>query len=231
MKDLNLPLLQSLIKAPNTRLLPVRVDDTGLAHELATLVAHIHSLRDQLEKSETRVRQLESIVETDELTGLFNRRGFRLQFNCGLKNNRRALSDFCIVVADLDGLKRTNDQYGHAAGDAVLRHFAWLIKKHLPEQSFAARLGGDEFAIGIWSCDSKATKQFIANVKAALTDHPLIWQQTHILIQASFGAVQGPRQANLQDILHSADLEMYREKHSNRNPDSADPEAFLPQTS
>ncbi|WP_073954205.1 GGDEF domain-containing protein [Thalassospira sp. TSL5-1] len=230
MKDLDLPLLQSLIKAAKTRPAPVSADDTGLTHELATLLTLIRSLRDQLEKSEIRVRQLENLAETDELTGLSNRRGFRKLFNKNAKNNVPQQTDLYIVIADLDGFKHTNDQYGHAAGDAVLRHFARLIQKHLPEPGFAARLGGDEFAIAIWSSGFADAETFIRNIKASLADNPVLWHKTHIHIQASFGAEKCNQQAHLKDVLHSADLEMYREKHNTRNSKSSCADVFLPQT-
>lgn len=142
MKDLDLPLLQSLIKAAQTRPMPVSADNAGLADELVTLVTHIRSLKEQLEKSENRVRQLENIAETDELTGLLNRRGFTRHLTHNIQHNILPLARLCLVIADLDGFKHTNDQYGHAAGDAVLCHFARLINKHLPQTGFAARLGG-----------------------------------------------------------------------------------------
>ncbi|PKR48921.1 GGDEF domain-containing protein [Thalassospira marina] len=227
MKDVDLPLLQSLIKAAETRPVPQHGENGGLTTELTTLVKHVRSLQERLDQSENRVKQLEGLVDTDDLTGLLNRRGFTRQLSLHLGENTPEMAKMRVIIADLDGFKNTNDAYGHAAGDAVLRHFARLITKHLPRQGFAGRLGGDEFAIAIYAPGVKDAERFIARVKSSLHRAPIMWQQAQIRVQASFGMAKGAENSDLEGLLHSADQEMYRDKHRNPATNASMDDAIL----
>ena len=89
----------------------------------------------------------------DELTGLYNRRGF---FAAGERHQRlasRTGRPFLVLYADLDGLKAVNDTYGHAAGDAALQDAAWVLRNTFRAADTVARLGGDEFAVLVAEAD------------------------------------------------------------------------------
>lgn len=101
------------------------------------------------QKVEAEVRRL-SI--TDELTGLYNRRGFFLLANQQLKHTQRLQTPCCLLFVDLDGLKDINDTLGHEIGDRVLMHAADLLSKTFRDSDIVARLGGDEFVVFIPDC-------------------------------------------------------------------------------
>ncbi len=112
-------------------------------------------LEDEIQKrlkAETEVRQLSL---TDELTGLYNRRGFFLLGNQQFKTAQRTQMFCCLLFADLDGLKQINDSLGHEIGDKFLIDTAQLLKQTFRESDIIARLGGDEFVIllSVWSRD------------------------------------------------------------------------------
>lgn len=96
--------------------------------------------------------EMRSLSLTDELTGLYNRRGFVTIAGTQLKLAARAGLDVAVTFIDLDGMKRINDSYGHGVGDQVLVATAKLLRSTYRGSDIVARIGGDEFvalAVGI----------------------------------------------------------------------------------
>jgi diguanylate cyclase (GGDEF)-like protein len=91
--------------------------------------------------------RLEMLLEQDELTGLYNRRGFRRMVEHELKTSRRLNRSAALLYIDLDAFKPINDTYGHAAGDEALRTAAKLLNRSVREVDLVGRIGGDEFAV------------------------------------------------------------------------------------
>jgi two-component system, cell cycle response regulator len=83
----------------------------------------------------------------DELTGLYNRRGFNMAAQPLARLAERAGRSFVVFFADLDGLKVVNDTFGHQAGDEAIRDAAWILTQSFRSADIVARLGGDEFAV------------------------------------------------------------------------------------
>jgi diguanylate cyclase (GGDEF)-like protein/PAS domain S-box-containing protein len=102
-------------------------------------------------KDVTRLKQMEeelrTLTLTDELTGLYNRRGFETLAVMQLKIANRLEKGLYILYADLDGLKNINDSYGHKAGDRALIETAKIFKKNYRRSDIIARIGGDEFVV------------------------------------------------------------------------------------
>jgi diguanylate cyclase (GGDEF)-like protein len=90
---------------------------------------------------------LTQLATTDPLTGLFNARVFYDRLRHELSRAARYKEPLSVLMLDLDGLKRINDQFGHQAGDGVLRGVAAAIRTGLREIDLGARLGGDEFGV------------------------------------------------------------------------------------
>lgn len=91
--------------------------------------------------------RLAQLATTDPLTGLSNARAFHERLRQELGRAVRYREPLSLLIVDLDGLKRVNDQYGHEAGDAALRSVAAAIRSGLREIDLGARLGGDEFGV------------------------------------------------------------------------------------
>lgn len=100
-------------------------------------------------KAEAKVRQLSL---TDELTGLYNRRGFFLLAEQQLKIAQRTETPCCLLFADLDGLKQLNDSLGHEMGDRLITDAAQVLKQTFRDADIIARLGGDEFVVLVPAC-------------------------------------------------------------------------------
>ncbi|OSQ38910.1 GGDEF domain-containing protein [Thalassospira mesophila] len=224
MKDVDLHLLQALLREAESRLNRKDTPNEKLANEFSLLIEHARSLQTRLDQSETRIRQLENLVDMDELTGLYNRRGFTRQLKQALASGERHTHPTQVIIADLDGFKQTNDQYGHAAGDAILRHFARLIQKQLRGADFAARLGGDEFAVVLRHATTDGTASFIKRLQSTLGRSAVLWQHQKLPVQASFGFATSTEDAGMAQLLNLADQDMYRHKHAHRTmPDETAP--------
>jgi two-component system cell cycle response regulator len=92
-------------------------------------------------------RELRAMAITDDLTGLYNRRGFWASATHQLKLAHRNGQDLLLFFCDVDDLKKINDTYGHQEGDLALIHVAGALELTFRESDLLARLGGDEFAI------------------------------------------------------------------------------------
>jgi len=99
---------------------------------------------DELKRMEEKLRELSL---TDELTGLYNRRGFFTLAEQQLKLSKRQKVGIFILYADVDNLKEINDTWGHKEGDGALIEIADILKKNYRESDIIARIGGDEFVV------------------------------------------------------------------------------------
>jgi diguanylate cyclase (GGDEF)-like protein len=110
--------------------------------------------------------RLAHLATTDPLTGLFNPRAFHDELRHELGRTARYREPLSLLLMDLDGLKRINDQYGHEAGDAALRSVAEAIASGLREIDLGARIGGDEFAVLAPRTDAKAAVALAERLRA-----------------------------------------------------------------
>ncbi|MEH2208742.1 MAG: diguanylate cyclase [Nostoc sp.] len=171
-----------------------------------------HEIQERL-KAEAEVRQLSL---TDELTGLYNRRGFFWLANQQFKIAQRTPMLCCLLFVDLDGLKQINDSLGHEIGDKMLVDTAQLLKQSFRDSDIIARLGGDEFVIFIPVC-SQNTDEFSprlqANIDRFNQEHNYSYQ-----LSISVGATQCALNENvsLEQLLEEADKLMYEHKRAKR---------------
>jgi diguanylate cyclase (GGDEF)-like protein len=176
----------------------------------ATLLAWAHDLssaaRDRVMTLEQRIAYLETMVSSDELTGLLNRRGFMGAFTRAHASAKRGSPGGVIVVCDLDGFKQVNDLLGHAQGDEVLRQIGGILRRRIRKMDAAARFGGDEFAlmlVGVSMATVKRKCQCLAGEISAIG------------LGASFGLAAFDGNESEEVVLHRADMAMYEEKRRN----------------
>ncbi|MEQ1865326.1 MAG: GGDEF domain-containing protein [Micropepsaceae bacterium] len=164
----------------------------------------------------SRVAELEHMLQTDELTGLLNRRGLETAGKRELANAARHRETGLLAVIDLDGFKLVNDKHGHAAGDAALRRVGHILKEHIRATDYAARLAGDEFAVLWVRALPLALDQRLRNLKRALNAAVLDWNGTPIAIKASAGTAGYDAASQFDDLMARADKAMYRQKRVRR---------------
>ncbi|MHC5673149.1 GGDEF domain-containing response regulator [Nostoc sp.] len=173
-----------------------------------------HEVRERL-KAEAEVRQLSL---TDELTGLYNRRGFFWLANQQFKIAQRTQMFCCLLFIDIDGLKQINDSLGHKKGDRMLVDTAQLLKQTFRDSDIIARIGGDEFLVLV-SVEFNNTDEFYPRLQASI-DH---YNQEHNYspkLSISFGVTQCALNAkvSLEQLIEEADKLMYEDKRTKRSP-------------
>jgi len=202
----------------------LRKDGTEIAVAIALSAVHIQNqwhavgiLRDETER-QTQERELKRLATTDDLTGLANRRYFLGQVTPELERFRRYADPAALLMLDLDHFKQVNDTYGHAAGDAVLQHFAGITLTVLRRTDLIGRLGGEEFAALLPDTDSNGALQLAERLRWTLASLPIPVERGEIALTVSIGVtsfLHTDLQANA--ILIRADRALYRAKQAGRN--------------
>jgi diguanylate cyclase (GGDEF)-like protein len=165
------------------------------------------------EKLERQAALIERMSVTDELTGLYNRRGFVILAGQHQELAMRESSPFAIMFADLNGLKKINDSMGHAVGDFALRRVAAVLKASVRDADIVARLGGDEFVILLHQADLTNVDLVGARVRQRLSEDTTPGEGVGTLSVSIGTAFYTPdHPASVAELLVEADRNMYVDK-------------------
>lgn len=173
-------------------------------------------------RAEAMREQLQSGLRAavvDPLTGLYNRR-YALPFlNRLVDTASHDGRGFAVMVADLDHFKLVNDQYGHAAGDTVLRKVARLLKSNLRCEDMIARIGGEEFMIVMPETTRSEARRMASRLCAAVRDAPvpIASSEAPVHVTVSIGVTIGHAGGNAANLLDEADRALYGSKSGGRN--------------
>ena len=188
---------------------PIEYRAASIRGESAQGIGVVLVFRDITERKQAEDK-LQYLSTHDILTGLYNRAYFEEEL-ARLERGRHF--PVSVIVGDIDRFKSTNDIYGHAAGDKVLRDAAEVIKGAFRAEDVVTRIGGDEFVILLPMTDAAATTEAIARIKDNLTAYNDAHKECPLAI--SFGAATA-KKGPLTETLKEADTRMYREKVMNR---------------
>ncbi|WP_018137911.1 MULTISPECIES: GGDEF domain-containing protein [unclassified Thioalkalivibrio] len=173
-----------------------------------------------------RFRRLMSNLESDELTGLGNRRAFEIQGAKWLADCRRQDRPLSVLAIDLDHFKRINDDYGHAVGDELLRRVADTLRTATRQSDLLVRMGGEEFLAVLPGADlacamecAERIRTAIASIRATATadDASALQSEGVVKVTASIGVASVGRHTTLQALYQKADEALYAAKQSGRN--------------
>ncbi|MCK7576232.1 MAG: sensor domain-containing diguanylate cyclase [Chromatiales bacterium] len=157
-------------------------------------------------------RELATLANTDALTGLNNRRRFMELLTRHFDRTRHPENAGALLYLDLDGFKPINDQYGHDAGDVVLRIVAERLRRVVREQDHLGRLGGDEFAILLHRLETGFEPESVARRIDETLSRPMTIQGQQLRIGCSLGLVHITPDSTPSGLLKDADAAMYRAK-------------------
>lgn len=166
-------------------------------------------------RSNERLRQLS---EQDPLTGLLNARAFAQACDRLVRLAERHGTGYAVLFVDLDHFKRVNDQYGHDAGDCVLRTVAEVMRQRLRQSDVLGRVGGEEFVIFLPDTDATGAMRLAEDLRRDIeASCPRIGQAQPLCVTASIGVAPGRAGGNLESLQKQADQAMYLAKAAGRN--------------
>jgi len=161
--------------------------------------------------------QLESLIITDPLTGLLNRRGFYRALDAALARVQHSGHHLAVIYLDLDGFKHINDSLGHEAGDELLRRVSKQLESGLRPYDALARLGGDEFTVLLDSLDDYRDAARVADKLMALVSVRHQIGGMEFTLSASAGIACWPEcEPDADSLLRAADMAMYEAKRNGR---------------
>lgn len=175
--------------------------------------------RKQLEHELIAARQhAEYLADTDPLTQLNNRRAFFTLAQHIISESKRHPKPLAIMMLDLDHFKDINDQYGHAAGDAVLTEIAHICRQTIRESDITARLGGEEFVVFMPSTTREQALILADRLRNNIDQCRITYRQHIIQTTASIGIADSPDgNIDLDTLLSRADHQLYQAKDKGRN--------------
>lgn len=177
----------------------------------------IKDLHDQLRLMNEKLKEL---VDTDDLTGLFNMRSLYQKLDVELARARRYQRQVGVVMMDMDYFKSVNDGHDHLFGSYVLSQVGAIIRKTIRTTDIAARYGGDEFLIVLTEINHEGAAAFCERLRKAIEETVFDNGVDRIQLTASLGfSVTEPGQQSVdpRNLVRTADVALYDAKRSGRN--------------
>jgi diguanylate cyclase (GGDEF)-like protein len=157
------------------------------------------------------INRLERVSDTDDLTGIYNRRAGEKRLAEEVARAERDLQTFQLAFFDVNDFKQINDKHGHSAGDAVISHIAALLQLNTRRGDWVARWGGDEFIVGLHR--NRALKMVMERIIKAVAASPCeIAPGLELRVQVSCGVAEYRFGSGPTGVLADADKAMYAAK-------------------
>lgn len=196
--------------------LPAQTEQKQMLADLTQAAA----VRLALALSNIKLRQtLRNLSMRDVLTGLYNRRFVEEVFDNEIARCRRSNKPLSVLMVDVDHFKRFNDNYGHDAGDLVLKTMGGLLKKHFRKTDLPCRLGGEEFLVILPECDAEAANMLAETLRQKVSEQALLHQGKSLgSLTTSIGVASWPNPFDDESLLiNAADAALYAAKNAGRN--------------
>jgi diguanylate cyclase (GGDEF)-like protein len=207
--------------AEEVQLLQALADTTAVAMENVRIYGELEQrVRERTQELEAANEAIRELSLHDELTGLYNRRGFNLMAEQNRKASRRAGADQFVACFDADSLKQVNDTHGHRRGDELLKGLASVLEATFRETDVIARMGGDEFLVlGTLTTNGDAV---LRRFESACAEFNAQSAARGFELKVSCGIAMWPASSDmtLDQVIHQADESMYLAKRAARQDTS-----------
>ena len=185
--------------------IPIDYNISNTLSEIGNVNGFVIAFRDYTDKKEKQDRIL-YLSYNDQLTGLNNRRFFEEKI---LEIDREENLPLTIAMIDVNGLKLTNDAFGHSMGDKLLKSVAETLKENCPKEGLISRIGGDEFVLLLPKTVKKSSEEIVKKIYASFKDKTI----DNIIISVSIGCCTKTRkEEKISDIFSKAEDNMYKKK-------------------
>jgi diguanylate cyclase (GGDEF)-like protein/PAS domain S-box-containing protein len=194
------------------RAIPVSDSAESLRDDEGNVMGMVVVLEDVSERLRVD-RQLQYEATHDSLTGLVNRRGLERRLRKALRASESDSGPMALIVFDLDRFKLVNDNFGHAAGDQLLRKIARILRNKARRHDVVARIGGDEFAALLENCPPRKAGLIAERLRTAIGGLHFMANTHPFSLGASVGLLHLPRPgATVNEVLAAVDAASYRAK-------------------
>ncbi|MBI4844998.1 MAG: diguanylate cyclase [Candidatus Omnitrophica bacterium] len=176
-----------------------------------------------LENLDLKNREIQELVITDKLTGLYNRNYLFATLEDEISRSMRYDYQFSLLMMDLDDFKKINDEYGHLEGDKILSFLGEMLKTKLRKTDRSFRYGGEEFVIVLPETEMTIAFMVAERIRAAFEaktfsmHHPATSKDTLLSPTLSIGVISYQKGLSIQDLLGKADEAMYKAKSLGKN--------------
>lgn len=162
--------------------------------------------------------EVQRLATTDSLTGVHTRRSFFEQFAQEFRRSQRYKSPLMLIMLDIDHFKKVNDNFGHSAGDEVLRLVARLLRENTRACDIVGRYGGEEFVILLPETELKDGRMIAQRLCEQVASMTIESMRGNVRATVSIGVAElNEETADLESLLEQADAAMYRAKRAGRN--------------
>lgn len=190
--------------------------DGHLLNAKFAVAKRIIDIQEKLRQSNEVLRKL---AYQDELTGVLNRRAGQASFQVELERCIRRDENLAVALVDIDFFKKINDNFGHAAGDEVLKTFAATLQKTLRPYDIVSRYGGEEFLLIAQVHTDEDARELFERVRQTISQVEFKFEQQSLKITASFGVtvIRPDKDIKLNELTAIADKALYQAKGNGRN--------------
>jgi diguanylate cyclase (GGDEF)-like protein len=178
-------------------------------------------LQDELRKKNRQLEevlsQMETLAMTDQLTGLFNRRFFESVIEKEFSKTKRYGHPMSCLMIDIDHFKKINDEYGHHAGDQVLREMSQLMKRCFRDADTVARWGGEEFIVLLPETTMENALQVASRLLTSVSVCKFSSFPGRITVSIGLAGLPGPAVESSEKLIAASDRALYQAKAGGRN--------------
>jgi diguanylate cyclase (GGDEF)-like protein len=198
--------ISSVLGIPDAEFTP-RVRDA-----IMTLMAEVDRLRQELERTQSRLSAAETAADQDGLLPVLNRRAFVREMSRIMSFGNRYDLNASLIYFDLDGFKAINDAFGHAAGDAALLHVSNILVGNIRESDIVGRLGGDEFGVILAKADQPQAEKKARLLSDIFLANPFQWNGKPLALSFAYGVHAFKKGEGPDTAMANADKAMYAAK-------------------
>ncbi len=162
---------------------------------------------------------IEDLAIRDSLTGLYLRRHMLARLDEELKRGMRSHKTLSFLMIDLDYFKKYNDEFGHVAGDIVLKTVGKMLNDSFSRPgNLVCRYGGEEFCVILPDCTKDKAKQMASDFRTKLESEKIVLRRQETSVTVSIGVASFPKDAQMkEELIFKADHALYRAKEQGRN--------------